>query len=195
MQAKHLILLGTAILSSTAGCSHRIARVPTAATSSPTDNSYMDLAPGGRLRILIPLLNSAPDRVTFDPEQKDEKTIVLSAANLAGYEVSYYSIQGRSDGKVRLRFTSAEITKDGKTVQQASAPTLAFPLPLTTQHIRLIYLVRKSRSDHNMVIIASKNLEALNVFTNRLKANPDVCRRNGEVFCSWVPAGTAVRPE
>jgi hypothetical protein len=156
----------------------------------------MDLAPGGRLRILVPVLNSNGNgyRVVSDSEQSDGKTIVLSAANLAGYEVSYYFVEGRNDGRVRLKFTSAEITKDGKTAPEA-APTLPFPLPLTAQHIRLIYLIRNSQSDHNMAIAASKSLDALNVFTNQLKSNPDVCRQDGRVFCSWVPAGIAVRPE
>jgi hypothetical protein len=155
----------------------------------------MDLVPGRRLRILVPVLDSNGYRVASDSEQNDGKTIVLSAANLAGYEVSYYSIDAGNNGKVRLKFTSAEITKDGKTIQETVAPTLPFPLPLKAQHIRLIYLIRNSQSDHNMAIAASKNLEALNVFTNQLKGNPDVCGRDGEVFCSWVPAGIAVRPE
>ena len=80
-------------------------------------------------------------------------------------------------------------------MQEAHAPTLPFALPLKAQHIRLIYLVRSSQSDHNMAITASKSLEALNGFTNRLKGSPDVCKLDGEVFCSWVPAGIAVRPE
>jgi len=167
-----------------------------ASTTAPaTNNAFMDLAPGGFLRILVPVLTSQGSRVETSSPKAEGNTVVLSAANLAGYEVSYYSITGRANGKVRLKFVSAEITKEGKTEQEARAPSLPFSLPSKAQHIRLIYLVRNSQSDHNMAITASKALDELNDFTNRLKGDPDLCKTDGEVFCSWVPAGVAVRPE
>ncbi|MGI9072716.1 MAG: hypothetical protein ACR2JB_15725 [Bryobacteraceae bacterium] len=90
---------------------------------------------------------------------------------------------------------SAEITKDGKTVPEANPPRLPFALPEGTEHIRLVYLVRVSQADHNMAIVASKRLATLNIFTAQLKRNPGVCKRDDETFCSWVPAGIAVRQE
>jgi hypothetical protein len=155
----------------------------------------MDLAAGGRLRILVPILNSGGYRVQTDSSNPSEHTIVLSAKNLAGYEVSYYSIERHPHGQVQLKFQSAEMTKDGNTIQEGRAPRLPFPLPSKAEHIRLIYLIRNSQADHNMAIATSKNLDALNSFTNQLKRNPDVCAPAGAVFCSWVPAGIAVRPE
>lgn len=175
---------------------------PATINSAPANNnSYMDLTPGERLRITVPVLNSAPGlnpggyRIATDSHETNDKTIMLSAPNLAGYEVSYYAIERHANGKVRLRFTSAEMTRNGTTTPEAVAPALPFPLPPKTQHVRLIYLVRSSQSDHNMAITASKNLDALNVFTSRLKGDPDFCKADSEVFCSWVPAGIAVRPE
>jgi hypothetical protein len=96
---------------------------------------------------------------------------------------------------VRLNFTSAEIRKDGKTIHEANAPTLPFTLPRGTGHIRLVYLVRVSQADHNMAILASKHLETLNTFTAQLRRTPGICKHGAEVFCSWVPAGVAVRQE
>ena len=178
------------------GCAPKAAiRTPTTATKSPADNSYMDLTPGWRLRILVPVLNSGGSQVALGSARTNGNTIVLSAANLLGYELSYYSVEGKGDGRVRLRFTTAEKTIDGKTVPEPNAPKLPFPLPAKSEYIRLIYLVRKSQSDHNMAITASKNLNALNVFTEKLKDNSDICKRNGEISCIWVPSGIAVRPE
>lgn len=189
-----LILTSVALLALTSACVHRTVHAA-AAANSPVDNSYMELVAGGRLRITVPVLKSGGYRIATGSAPLNGNTFTLSAADLAGYEVSYYSIEGRGHGKVRLKFTSAEITKNGKTVQETGAPALPFPLPSKTEYIRLVYLVRKSPADHNMAIAASKNLAALNMFTNRLKENPPVCKSDGVVFCSWVPAGVAVRPE
>jgi hypothetical protein len=86
-------------------------------------------------------------------------------------------------------------TKEGKTAPEPNPPTLPFALPRGSEHIRLIYLVRASQADHNMAIIASKHLDALNTFTKELKQHPGICARNDEIVCSWVPAGIAVRQE
>lgn len=178
----------------TFSCAHK-AIVSSPSTPVQTDNSYMDLTPGSRLRIVVPLLTSGGYLVATHAVQKDDNTFVLSAANLTGYQVSYYAITGRSDREVRLVFTSADTTKEGKTIQDSAAPTLPFALPPGPRHVRLIYFVRKSQSDHNMAIVASRNLEKLNVFTKQLEANPEVCHTDIEIFCAWVPAGIAVRPE
>ncbi len=155
----------------------------------------MDLTPGERLRILVPVLKTGTSQIAAASEHREGQTIVLSAANLAGYEVFRYAIEGKGNGKVQLRFVSAEKTIDGTTTPERSAPKLPFSLPAKAQHIRLIYLVRRSQSDHNMAITAAKNLEALNVFTEKLKTDPAICKQESGVFCAWVPSGMAVRTE
>jgi hypothetical protein len=108
--------------------------------------------------------------------------MTFSAADLTGYDVAHYAITGGKDGTVRLRFISAEITKDGKTVHEANAPTLPFTLPRGTGHIRLVYVVRVSQADHNMALLASKHLETLNTFTAQLRRAPGICKCDGEFF-------------
>ncbi len=175
---------------------HRNVRIPATSGAGSADNSYLDLAPGGSLRVLVPILKSGGYRVAAESKQANQDTtVVLSADDLAGYEISNYSIEGKSTGKVRLRFVSATITRDGKALETKSEPALPFSLPAKPQRIRLIYLVRSSKADHNMAMAASRKLDALNRFTDRLKANPEICTHGGEIWCSWVPAGIAVRPE
>ena len=125
-------------------------------------------------------------------------TISLSTDSPVGYEISYYSVVGRRGGAVKLKFTSAARTANTKTVAEPKPPLLPFPLPRCGQHIRLVYLiVRSTQADHNMAILAAKHLDSLDAFTTRLKANPSVCTTGAsdDIFCSWVPAGIAVRPE
>lgn len=178
-----------------AGCARQNIHASHAGNIPVTDNSYMDLEGGSRLSILIPLTKSGGTRPTLSTPQNNGSTITLSAADLTGYEIAYYSITARRNGAVRLKFTSAEITRDGKTVPEPNPPMLPFPLPGRSQHIRLIYLVRASQADHNMAIVASKHVHALNTFTMQLKNDPGICARNDEVSCLWVPAGIAVRQD
>jgi hypothetical protein len=189
------ILMGAASLFISAGCATKIAHAPTEAAVPSDDSSYMDLQPGTSLRILVPILTSGRYQVTTDSARQDGVTMVLSASNLVGYEVSYYAVEGRNAGRIRLKFRSAELTKDAKTIQEKNAPPLPFAFPAKAERIRLIYLVRSSRADHNMAIAASKDTAALNAFTDRVKANPAICELDAEVFCTWIPAGIAVRPE
>src|SRR5690348_1552356 len=51
---RNLILAGTAVFFLAVGCAHKAVRVPAAAANAPANNSYMDLAAGGQLRIVVP---------------------------------------------------------------------------------------------------------------------------------------------
>lgn len=163
------VVLGMLALLACGGCSRRNIRVSRAGTLATTDNSFVDLERGSRLSVVVPLVKSGGTQPTFNAQQEYGNTITLSAADLTGYEIAYYAITGRRNGAVRLKFTSADITKDGKTVPEAYPPTLPFTLPPGTEHIRLVYLIRASQADHNMAVVASKHLEALNTFTAQLK--------------------------
>jgi hypothetical protein len=160
------------------------------------DSSFLDLRVGQRLKVVVPLLKAGQSGLTLTAGQTArDGSLVLSADNLIGYQSSYYGIVGRPDGTVRLRFQSAETTKDGVRAALSEAPKLPFALPERREHIRLIYLVRQSRSDHNMAIVASKEVSAMNSVTQDLKVDPNLCKTEGKFFCSWVPAGVAVRAE
>ncbi len=189
------VLVSAGAVSVPWGCSRQRVSVPVGGVTSPAENSYLDLEPGYQLKIVNPLLNSPGGRSETAPQQSAGNTIVLSAPNLMGYQVTYYTIEGSPHGKVRLRFASAETTRNGKTSPETIPPVLGFSLPSGKNFVRLIYLVRVSQSDHNMAITASKNKAALSAFTEELKENPAVCGQQEQVFCSWVPAGIAVRPE
>ena len=194
-----LLVACLSVLIAPAGCSRKSIPTPAAPNISKADDSYMDLEPEWKLRIVVPLLKSGGFRPAItSPQtspQTEGNTITISAADLIGYEVSHYIAKDKGNNRVRLQFVSAEATRDGKTAPEPNPPKLPFSLPRRTGHIRLVYLVRVSQADHNMAIVASKRPEAVNAFTRRLKENPGICGKEEGVFCSWVPAGIAVRPE
>ena len=183
------------IVLTTAGCSHpRVhASAPTAVTAS--GRSYMDLEPGSELRILIPLLKSGGFRASDLSVAPGNATLTVSSDDLIGYRDLHYAVSGKKRGVVRLRFLAAEVTKNGETTVEPDPPELPFALPTEAEHIRLVFLVRESEADHNMAIVGSRRLDALDAFTKQFEQNPNACAISEDVFCGWVPAGIAVRPE
>lgn len=185
-------LLAGAVLVVLAACSRQIAVAPNA--PAPSDNSYSDLESGSNLKIVVPLLKSGGFRSDWQTSRVNANTFKVRADDLIGYTVLHYAVLGK-DGLVRLKFLSAEETREGKTAPAAAPPVLPFDLPRRAEYIRLVYLVRVSRADHNMAIVASKRLDRLHAFTARLIENPEVCKSVDAIFCSWVPTGIAVRSE
>ena len=176
-------------------CAHK--RVPAMAAGgvAANDNSYMDLAPGWRLRAVMPLTKSGRFDATGLAPQGESGTTFVSSGDLVGYRTIHYSVRGARHGEVRIQFVSAEDTRDGKTVAGPEPPAPPIRFPRRSGHVRLIYLVRRSESDHDMAIVASRRMDALNAFTGRLKEHPEICGAEEDVFCSWVPPGVALRPE
>lgn len=172
------------------------------------DNSYVDLEPGWTLRVVVPVRKSGAASTSGVTESVHGNTITLSAGDLIGYDTAHYAVRGKRGGSVKLMFVSAEETIGGKAVPLvgtgavatavvagAKAFALPFEIPQRSEHVRLIYLVRVSQADHNMAIAGAKHMEALDAFTKRLRQDPTACASSGEIFCAWVPAGVAVRPE
>ncbi len=178
-----------------AACSHKNFSAPSAPQTILARNSYTDLTPGSHIRIVVPLQGAVAAVAAAAPSE-DGHTLVVSSPSVIGYRSFSYSVTGTANRGVRLKFASAETTIDGKTVRDAAALPLPFPLPKGSNHVRLVYLVRISSADHDMVILASKNIAALNACTKRLQDDPGVCGRHpSEVFCAAVPTDVAVRPD
>jgi hypothetical protein len=159
------------------------------------ENEYRDLAAGSRLSVVVPSFQSGGYVDRKGRATESSGTITVPGSDLIGFQVSHYAVEGKAGGRVRLKFLSAETTRDGKKTIEELAPALPFDLPRGLCHIRLIYFVRSSQADHNMAIAASKGMVEMNEFTQRMRADPRVCKPLGPVSCVWVPLGVAVRAE
>ncbi len=169
---KRLVTAGLAI--ALAGCSRKVVHPP--APSEPyVENAYLDLEPDSKLRVVLPL----PTAQGAPP----------------GFEIAYYDVTGRRSGRVRLQFLSAEVSNDGKTATEVRPPALPFALPPKSAYIRLLYLQRVSQADHNMAVLAANRMDILEAATRRIRADPNSCRSDDKIICSWVPPHVAVRPE
>lgn len=200
-----LLLIGTVVLAVTSGCARKqiAAKTPAANGMVTRDNSYVDLQPGWQVRIIVPVMKPGSTAPSLTTGAVNGNTITLSAGDLMGYDTAHYVVTGKRGGGVKVRFVSAEETIGGKAVPLAApgatagakAFSLPFELPQRSEHLRVIYLVRVSQADHNMAIAGARHMQVLDAFTKRLREDPNVCATRGEIFCTWVPAGVAVRTE
>lgn len=165
--------LAVSLLLAVAACSRKVVHKP-ATPETSTDNAYLDLEPDSKLRIVLPLKTEGAQ---------------------PGFEIAHYAVIGHRGGRVRLEFLSAEITSDGKLVPEPRAPLLPFGLPPKPAHIRLLYLQRLSQADHNMAVLAADRIDILDRATQQIRADPNRCRIEAQIFCYWVPPHVAVRPE
>jgi hypothetical protein len=193
MRRSWVVILGVIAALSGTSCSHKRAFV---SPPAPVDNSYMDVVPGTRLRILVPLLKEGQRDLGLGTFQSAGSTISVSASNLIGYQLSYYSAEKRRQGKVRLKFVSEETSRDGKMMAETERPdSLPFVLPQEPAFVRLVFLVRVSAADHNMAIVAAQTRDELDSLTTTLRKDPKACQTVTTTFCTWIPEGVAVRPE
>jgi hypothetical protein len=182
-----------AVLSS---CAPRSTGVPISPASASLQVPYIDLRPGWRLHVVTPLTKSGSYQLGPAQQRQDAGTLSVTAEDdFLGYETSFYSVQPRGRSGVRITFTSAEETKNGVTSAEAARRVRLFELSPRAKYVRLLYLARVSRSDHDMAVVAASKQELLAAKTVEVQANPQACQNVEQTFCSWIPAGIAVRAE
>lgn len=188
-----LILLSlTAILA--AGCP---VRKPREQLSALADRSYVDLEPGWRVRVVIPILKSGKFKMQVEEIHTERGTVALkTGSDFVGYEVDYYAVSAQNGNGLVVRFDSAEVTSDGKSNRQSQPLVPLFDLPENVRYVRLLFLTRVSQTDHDQAVLGSSSLAGLDVLRQRVESSPaENCKIQPEGICSWVPDGIAVQPE
>jgi hypothetical protein len=191
-------LVGITIAAGLAGCAVREPPKMSTNVTSPAPNyEYTDLQPGWRIRVVTPILKSGKFIVKAQAvEGSGNETTLKTGNDFVGYEIAYYSIKTRPGGGVFIRFSSAESVRGGKPAKQSQPSVPLFDLPGGMRFVRLVFLTRVSRADHNQGILGASSLEQLNALTRNVEAAPaENCRTYADIFCSWIPAGIAAQPE
>lgn len=182
-------------MASFSACGRRRVEVPAAVNQSraASTNDYIDLQPGWRIRVTTPLLRGGATQDPIAAEERSGNTIVLKAGEqLEGYETCFYNVEERRTGGVRIQFSGAEVTKEGRTTAQSRPRGKPlFNVPRKRRFVRLIYLTRLSQSDHDMAVAAAESMQALETLTAAVLRNPAACHTG----CWWIPAGVAAVPE
>lgn len=177
-----------------AGCAHKVS--PQRLSEAQSASSFIDLEPGWRLRAIVPLMKSgkagAPALTVV--EQNGLALTLKALPNLIGYETQYYAVEKRWSN-LRIEFASASDVRDGLSTKSQEPVIDIFSTHPRARYIRLLYLTRASHNDHNMAVLGAPGPQSLQNLTMRIENDPGACQAANRVFCLWVPAGIALRPE
>jgi hypothetical protein len=127
------------------------------------------------------------------PSKQEGLNLTLATTpDLAGFATDTYAITPQ----MRLRFAASERSIDGKT-SPAKQPALPLFTPIPRhRHLRLLYLLQASSSNHNMALLAAATPFEMDALTQRVESNPDVhCITRPRSHCQWIPTGVALRPQ
>jgi hypothetical protein len=190
------LILYVGLLTLPTGCALRTARIAASPRRS-ANNDYLDIQAGWRLTAVTPILKSGGYVLKTPDKPTSGNGFTLSAGtDFVGYEVAHYEVKGQRGGRVRVEFNSAEVTKEGKTQPQPQSIAPLFQMARRSNYLRLIYLIRISQADHNMAVVAARNIDALDSLTRQVQTNPaDGCKVDQRASCVWIPDGIAVRAE
>ncbi len=180
------------------GCAARTVRTPVTVANAPAPSpgTYIDLQPGWRVRVVTPILKSGKYMLESGAKIDGLTVTIDTGGEFLGYEIAYYAVQARRGGGVRIGFTTAEATRNSVTVREPKSIAPLFQLPRSARYVRLIFLVRVSQADHDMAVVAARDIDRLDALTLRVQANPgEGCLNGLDGFCSWVPQGIAVQPQ
>ena len=166
---KGKLFLAIAILGA-AGCARKTTRTPVALNPvSPAVNRYVDFQAGSRVRVVSPLA--------------------------VGYEIVFYDVKPRDGGGVRIEFSSGELRNEGNVTPETRPAAPMFQFDQRIRYVRLLFLIRVSRSDHNMALLAASDEGRLNALTERVQGDPATCKVSRDEVCSWVPEAVGVLPQ
>jgi len=193
MKPKVFVVLS--ILVTMSACTHSQLPEPTAISN---ERPFLDLEVGWRIRVVTPILKSGTFKVqTQELPSSNGTTNLKISKDFEGYETDFYSLRAKEQGGIAVQFVSADVTDTNgnrTTKQHPIVPLFAFPQDV--RFVRLLFLTRVSRAEHDEAIIAATSLASLEQLTQRLEENPDEhCRKSTDEVCSWVPEGISVQPE
>lgn len=131
--------------------------------------------------------------------QQDGLSLTLRVpADFVGFATDIYTISPR----MQLLFAASERRIHGeRSVSGLSKPSAQPALPLFAatprlRHLRLLFLLQASQSNHSMALLAAANATELDALTHRVEANPETsCDSRPRAHCQWIPAGVALRAE
>ena len=146
---------------------------------------------------MTPVLKSGKYIADFREMPSSGGAIELSAGDdFVGYETSYYRVSPAAQSGVSVEFMSSTVTIEGKKSQKQQPIVRLFQMPAAVRHVRLVFLTRVSRADHNQAILAAAELDELDRLTKLVEADPATnCRSKTTAIASGCPKGSQFAPK
>jgi len=192
------LLISAAAGLTLASCAVRSPNNPPPSTLNlAREQAFINLQAGWRIRAITPITKSGTFRVTTESVQANGSELSLKTSkDFVGYEVSYYAVEDQHEDRIRIRFVSAEVTKNGTKTRQQRPLVSLFQLPDDARFVRLLFLTRVSSADHDQGILAAPTMQRLEALTAEVQDDPEHnCAANPQSFCTWIPIGISVQPE
>ena len=157
---------------------------------------YVELKAGWRIRVVVPILRSGGYIVPMTPRVDGNSIVPTTGKEFIGYETDYYEVRPREGSGVRVAFIKAEAVEQGNTSKKERPILDLFSSSAGFRFVRMVYLVRESKADHDVVLVAAADREAINGLTAGVASNnSEGCQSSAQTACTVVPAGVAVIPE
>lgn len=189
------IFLAITVAAALTGCA---ARTPHEDRSAFIDRSYIDLEPGWRIRVVTPILKSGGFKVQTEQVQTSGSSTVArkTTDNFLGFEIDYYAVNGPHEHGSLIEFSSAEVKKGGRRTKGSQPLVPLFDLPEGVHYVRLLFLTRVSRTEHDQAILGASSLADLDTLLLRVESSPaENCKMQPEGVCSSIPNGISVQLE
>ena len=177
-------LIATLFVCSLFGCaSRRAPLLPITPAVETTHTGYITLQAGWRLRVITPILKSGGYQLKTTVSNQTGSNITLSAGpDFIGYETAYYAVEQTPPGAIRVKFLSAEASKDGVKRAETKPLVRLFDTPRNARFVRLIYLKRVSESDHDMAVLSASRQDALEMATRNVETDPAACKIHAQIL-------------
>jgi hypothetical protein len=161
------------------------------------NSDYIDLRAGWRVRVVVPILRSGGYIVPMKTRQEGKSVSVYTGTDFIGYETDDYVVRALRNGVgVRIVFKRAASTIEGKTSKRAVPSLQLFNFSSELQLVRIVYLIRESRSDHDMVILAAADAGVLRKSTEgTISGAAGECNSESRLFCVQIPSGIGLSLE
>jgi hypothetical protein len=177
-----------------------VRRLPPPATnehSAMANSDYIDLRAGWRVRVVVPILRSGGYIVPMKTRQEGKSVSVSTGTDFIGYETDDYSVRPSRNGVgVRIVFERATAAIQGKTSKRAEPALQLFNFSPELQLVRIVYLIRESRSDHDMVILAAADEGVLRKSTEgAISGAAEECKTESRLLCVQIPPGIGLSLE
>jgi hypothetical protein len=198
VRSKQASRLLTAILLVVAGTGCAVRRGPSPDVfHDAAERGFIDLQPGWRIRVVIPILKSGGYLPTITEQKQEDGSVRLStSADLVGYETAYYRVRQRKDQGVKIELASVSLTEDGKETKRDEPVLQLFDPSDSIRFVRLLYLLRISEADHDTAILGANTPALLDELTAKIQADSTVhCVVSDRSYCMWAPKGVGVRVE
>jgi hypothetical protein len=189
-------------------CSRPGAAIPSS-PFAPNSPDWIDLQPGWRVRVVVPIRKSDDHAVKSKPVEDDSAEravshpatsqgtvygLTLSSLGVVGYEVFFYKVKARQGGGVRLVFGSTEIHRQDRVTHSRHPLESLSRFPEGARWVRILHLAR-GRSDYDAAILATDRRDTLDALTRKVESDASACAFGVDAFCYRLPPGVAAIPE